>query len=179
LRGAKRVIGIDIEPYRLEKARMAANSETINASEVDPVQVIRDMTDGYGADVCVDAVGMEANRTVFEKLKNIIEFEKGSMKVLETCMDAVRRGGVVSVVGVYGSPYDNYPLYKWFEKGIKMIGGQAWVQRYIDHLFSLVQEGKVKLDDVITHKVPLSEASKMYEIFNKKQDNCVKVVLKP
>jgi len=110
---------------------------------------------------------------------NIIQMEKGSMKVLEKCFDAVRRGGVVTVVGVYGSPYDNFPLYQWFDKGIKLMGGQAWVQRYIDHLISLVREGKVVLDDVITHRVPLSEASKMYDIFNKKEDNCVKVVLKP
>src|SRR5688572_22272514 len=71
------------------------------------------------------------------------------------------------------------PLYKWFDKGIKMMGGQAWVQRYIDHLIALVQEGKVKLDDVISHTVPLSQASKMYSVFNNKEDNCVKVVLKP
>jgi S-(hydroxymethyl)glutathione dehydrogenase / alcohol dehydrogenase len=179
LRGAKRVIGVDIEAYRLEKARITAKSETINALEMDPVQVIRDMTDGYGADVCIDAVGMEANRSILEKAKNVIEFEKGSMKVLETCFDAVRRGGKVSVVGVYGSSYDNYPLYKWFEKSIQLMGGQSWVQRYINHLFTLVEEGKVRLDDVITHKVPLSEAANMYDIFNNKKDNCVKVVLKP
>jgi alcohol dehydrogenase len=101
------------------------------------------------------------------------------MKVLEQCLDAVRRGGVVTVVGVYGSLYDNFPLYKWFDKGVKMMGGQAWVQRYIDKLISLVQEGKVKLDDVISHSVSLSQASKMYSVFNNKEDNCLKVVLKP
>lgn len=179
LHGAKRVIGIDIQPYRLDKARVTANSETINAQDVDAVQAIRDMTNGYGADVCVDAVGMEAERSVLEKAMNVIQMEKGTMKVLESCLDAVRRGGVVTVVGVYGSPYDNFPLYKWFDKGIKMMGGQAWVQRYIDQLISLIQENKVRLDDVITHKVPLQDASKMYDIFNKKEDNCVKVVLKP
>ncbi|PKV66613.1 zinc-dependent alcohol dehydrogenase [Pontibacter ramchanderi] len=179
LQGAKRVIGIDIQPYRLEKARTTANAEVINASEVDAVQVIRDMTGGYGADVCVDAVGMEADRTMLEKALNVVQMEKGTMKVLEKCMDAVRRSGTVTVVGVYGSPYDNFPLYKWFDKGLTLRGGQAWVHRYIDHLISLVQEGKVKLDDIITHTVPLAEASRMYDIFNKKEDNCLKVVLKP
>jgi S-(hydroxymethyl)glutathione dehydrogenase / alcohol dehydrogenase len=179
LQGAKRVIGIDIQPYRLEMARRSANAEVINASEVDAVAVIRDMTGGYGADVCVDAVGMEADRTVLEKAMNVVQMEKGSMKVLEKCMDSVRRSGTVTVVGVYGSPYNNFPLYKWFDKGITLRGGQAWVQRYIDQLISLVQEGKVTLDDIITHTVPLSEASRMYDIFNKKEDNCVKVVLKP
>ena len=75
--------------------------------------------------------------------------------------------------------YDNFPLYKWFDKGIKLMGGQAWVQRYIDELIALVSEGKVKLDDIITHRVPLGLAPKMYDIFNKKEDNCLKVVLKP
>ncbi|MBX0334806.1 glutathione-dependent formaldehyde dehydrogenase [Pontibacter sp. HSC-14F20] len=179
LQGAKRVIGIDIQPYRLGKARSTANAEVINASEVDAVQVIRDMTGGYGADVCVDAVGMEADRTMLEKAMNVVQMEKGTMKVLEKCMDSVKRAGTVTVVGVYGSPYDNFPLYKWFDKGLTLRGGQAWVHRYIDHLISLVQEGKVKLDDIITHTVPLAEASRMYDIFNKKEDNCLKVVLKP
>ncbi len=179
LQGAKRVIGIDIQPYRLEMARKSANVEVINASEVDAVQVIREMTGGYGADVCVDAVGMEADRTVLEKAMNVVQMEKGTMKVLENCMDAVRRAGTVTVVGVYGSPYNNFPLYKWFDKGLTLRGGQAWVHRYIDNLISIVQDGKVKLDDIITHTVPLAEASRMYDIFNKKEDNCVKVVLKP
>jgi alcohol dehydrogenase len=179
LQGAKRVIGIDIQPYRLEMARKSANVETINAKDTDAVEAIREMTKGYGADVCVDAVGMEADRTMLEKAMNVIQLEKGSMKVLEHCFDAVRRGGTVTVVGVYGTPYDNFPLHQWFDKGIKLMGGQAWVQKYIDHLISLVQNGKVVLDDIITHKVHLSEASRMYDIFNKKEDNCVKVVLKP
>lgn len=179
LNGAKRVIGIDIQPYRLEMASRSANAEVINASEVDAVEIIRQMTGGYGADVCVDAVGMEADRTTLEKAMNVVQMEKGSMKVLEKCMDSVRRGGVVSVVGVYGSPYNNFPLYKWFDKGLTMRGGQAWVHNYIDHLLELVRDGKVVLEDIITHTVPLSEASRMYDIFNKKEDNCVKVVLKP
>lgn len=179
LKGAGRVIGVDIYPYRLEKARVSAGAEVINGSMVDPAEAIREITGGYGADVCVDAVGMEADRSPVEKAMNVIHMQKGSMKVLEKCLDTVRRGGVVTVVGVYGSMYDNFPLYKWFDKGIKMMGGQAWVQRYIDELLGLVQDGKVVLDDIITHTVPLSQAPKMYDIFNKKEDDCVKVVLKP
>lgn len=179
LQGAGRVIAVDIEEYRLEKARTSAKAETINADKTDAVQAIREMTRGYGADVCVDAVGMEASRSFMEKAMNVIQMEKGSMKVLERCFDSVRRGGTVTVVGVYGTPYDNYPLHQWFDKGVKLFGGQAWVQTYIDKLIDIVKEGKVVLDDIITHKVALSEAAKMYDIFNKKEDNCVKVVLKP
>jgi S-(hydroxymethyl)glutathione dehydrogenase/alcohol dehydrogenase len=179
LRGAGRVIAVDIQDYRLEMARKAANVETINGKDVDAVERIRELTNGYGADVCVDAVGMEADHSIWASAKNIIQGEMGSMKVLQRCFDAVRRGGTVTVVGVYGTPFDNFPLHQWFDKGIKMRGGQAPVQKYIDHLISLVETGKVTLEDIITHKVPLSEASKMYDIFNNKEDNCVKVVLKP
>jgi alcohol dehydrogenase len=111
LQGAKLVIGIDIQPYRLDIARKSARVETINAKETDAVEAIREMNKGYGADVCVDAVGMEADRSVLEKALNVIQLEKGTMKVLEHCLDAVRRGGTVTVVGVYGTPYDNFPLH--------------------------------------------------------------------
>ncbi|MCR5862237.1 glutathione-dependent formaldehyde dehydrogenase [Flavobacterium sp. J372] len=179
LRGAGRVIGVDILDYRLEKARLAANVETINGKDVDAVEAIRNMTGGYGADVCVDAVGMEADHSIWTSAKNIIQGEMGTMKTLERCFDAVRRGGTVTVVGVYGTPFDNFPLHQWFDKGIKMRGGQAPVHNYIDHLIDLVQTGKVTLNDIITHNVPMADAAKMYDIFNNKEENCVKVVLKP
>jgi S-(hydroxymethyl)glutathione dehydrogenase/alcohol dehydrogenase len=93
--------------------------------------------------------------------------------------DAVRRGGIVSIVGVYGYPYDNFPLHQIFDKGIIIKAGQVPVHKFIDELEKLVIEGKVQLDDIISHKISLSEAPKAYEIFNDKKDNCVKVVLKP
>ncbi|MDN3725114.1 zinc-dependent alcohol dehydrogenase [Aequorivita sp. SDUM287046] len=179
LQGAGRVIGIDIEDYRLEMAKKAANVEVINGKKSDAVQLIRDMTGGYGADVCVDAVGMEAEHGLLSRAKNLIQGEVGTMKIIGYCLDAVRRGGTVTVVGVYGSPYDNFPVHQWFDKGVKIRGGQAFVHNYIDHLIDLVNTGKVVLDDIITHKVPLADASKMYDIFNNKKDNCVKVVLTP
>jgi S-(hydroxymethyl)glutathione dehydrogenase / alcohol dehydrogenase len=178
LRGAKRVIGIDIQEYRLAKARNAADSETINAQEVDPIKVIRDLTDGRGADVCVDAVGMEADRNIADKLGNIWRAEIGSTKVLENCISAVRRGGFISVVGVYGIPY-KFPLGQVFDKGIKLAFGQAPVQKYIDELLTLIEQRKIKLNDIITHRLPLEKAPEAYEIFSEKKDDCVKVVLKP
>jgi len=178
LRGAKRVIGIDIQEYRLAKARNAADSETINAQEVDPIKVIRELTDGRGADVCVDAVGMEADRNIADKLENIWRAEIGSTKVLENCISAVRRGGFVSVVGVYGLPY-KFPLGQVFDKGIKLAFGQAPVQKYIDELLTLIEQRKIKLNDIITHRLPLEKAPEAYEIFSEKKDDCVKVVLKP
>jgi len=179
LKGAGRVISVDIQDYRLAMAKRAANVETINYNDGDAVEKIRSMTGGYGADVCVDAVGMEADRSVWTKALNVLQGEVGTMRVLERCLDAVRRGGVVTVLGVYGTPYDNFPLHQWFDKGIQIKGGQAPVHNYIDHLIELVSSGKVVLDDIITHNVPLTDAAKMYDIFNNKEDNCVKVVLKP
>ena len=179
LRGAKRVIGVDIQDYRLTAAREMAGSEGVNAKDEDAVSAIRDMTDGRGADVCVDAVGMEADRNLTDKLANIWHGEVGSFKALKDCISAVRRGGVVSVVGVYGIPYDAFPLGQIFDKGIKMAFGQAPVQSYIDELIKLLEQRKIRLDDIITHHLPLAEAPHGYEIFSEKKDGCVKIVLKP
>ena len=104
LRGAKRVIGVDIQEYRLETARRTAKSETVNAEISDPIEAIRELTEGRGADVCVDAVGMEADRTIGDKLSNIWHAEVGSIKALKNCLSAVRRGGYVSILGVYAFP---------------------------------------------------------------------------
>jgi S-(hydroxymethyl)glutathione dehydrogenase / alcohol dehydrogenase len=179
IRGAGRVIAVDPEQYRLDRAKNLNNVEVLNAGEEDLIQKIYDMTEGRGADVCVDAVGMEAKRTVGEKLKAVVNAEKGTPKVMEDCFKAVRRGGIVSVIGVYGSPYDNFPIHTLFDKGIRVQFGQAPVQKYIDELFALVQDGKVVLNDIITHRLPLAQAAHGYDIFKKKEDDCVKVVLKP
>jgi S-(hydroxymethyl)glutathione dehydrogenase/alcohol dehydrogenase len=179
INGASRVIAIDPLNYRLDKARLVNNVDTLNPNEVDVVEAIRQMTGGRGADVCVDAVGFEPERNFADKVKAAINFEKGSMKVLDMCFEAVRRMGTVSIVGVYGSPYDNFPMHRIFDKGITIKQGQAPVLNYIDHLIQLVTEEKVVLDDIITHKLALKDAAEGYKIFDEKTDDCVKVVLKP
>jgi len=181
LRGAGRVIIVDTLQYRLDKAKEAAGCETIlwQDGAKDVVEHIRAMSEGHGADVCVEAVGFEPARNVLEKAKAVVNMEAGSPKVLEACMSAVRRGGIVSVLGVYPTPYDNFPVGQFFDKGIVLKGGQAPAHKHIDKLLSYVTEGKVKLDDVITHRLPLSQIAHGYDIFKKKEDNCVKVVLDP
>lgn len=179
IKGASRVIAIDPLDYRLERAKAVNNVETLNPHKVDIVEAIREMTDGRGADVCIEAVGFEPERTFMDKVKATINFEKGSMKVLEMAFQAVRRSGVVSIVGVYGSPYDNFPLHRLFDKGITLKMGQAPVLNYIDHLIELVKSEKVILNDIISHTLPLSQVSHAYDIFDKKEDDCVKVILKP
>ncbi len=179
LAGARQVIGIDILEYRLAMARKVADAQTINGKNNDPVEAIRALTNGRGADVCVDAVGLEADRSVLDKLSNVAHLQTGSISVLKAASSAVRRGGVLSVVGVYGMAYDNFPIGQWFDKGITVKCGQAPVHKYIDELIELVESGKIRLDDIITHRLPLEEAPHAYNIFCKKADNCVKVVLKP
>lgn len=179
LKGASRVIGIDHLNYRLEIARRTAKAEIINFKENDPAEVIREMTHGRGADVVVDAVGMEAERSIFNKAAQIVHLEAGTLNAFKMCVRAVRRGGVISVVGVYGTTYDNFPLGQIFDKGIKVISGQAPVQAHFDTLMGLVREKKVILDDIVSHKFPLDRIAEAYHIFNNKEDNCMKVILKP
>ncbi|QJX45971.1 glutathione-dependent formaldehyde dehydrogenase [Hymenobacter taeanensis] len=180
LRGAARVVVVDTLPYRLDKARDSTYSETILWEDASStVEQIRAMSGGRGADVCVDCVGFEPDRDLLDRAKAVINLEKGSPKVLEACMSAVRRGGIVSVLGVYASPFDNFPIHQFFDKGITIRGGQAPAQKHIDKLLQYVIEGKVVLDDIITHRLPLSEAAHGYDIFRNKKEDCVKVVLKP
>ena len=181
LRGAARVVIVDTLQYRLDKAKAAAGCETVLWEDdgKNVVDYIRSITGNRGADVCVDAVGFEPDRTFLDKAKAVINLEKGSPKVLEACMSAVRRGGIVSVLGVYPTTYDNFPVGQFFDKGIILKGGQAPAHKHIDKLLAYVAEGKVKLDDIITHRLPLTDIAHGYDIFKNKEDNCVKVVLDP
>lgn len=181
LRGAGQVIVVDTLQYRLDKAAASTGCATIlwEDGAKDVVRQIRDLTQGRGADVCIEAVGFEPDRNIFDRVKATVNFEKGSAKVLEACMSAVRRGGIVSVLGVYPTTYDNFPIGQFFDKGIVLKGGQAPAQKYIDRLLEYVVQGRVVLDDIISHRLPLSEIAHAYDIFKKREDGCVKVVLDP
>jgi S-(hydroxymethyl)glutathione dehydrogenase / alcohol dehydrogenase len=176
---AGRVIGVDREPYRLERAARVANAEVFDTTKVDVAEQVRELTGGRGADIVVDAVGLEAHRSVTDKLKNLVHMEVGSIEALRQAIRIVRRGGTISIVGVYGVPYDNFPLGQLFDKGISLKMGQAPVHNVIDSLLEMVAAGSLRLDDVISHRVPLSEGAHAFEIFSKKQDECVKVVMRP
>lgn len=181
LRGAGRVLIVDTLQYRLDMAKKAANAETILWEDDgrNTIEAIRAATEGRGADVCIEAVGFEPDRTFLDRAKAVINLEKGSPKVLEACMSAVRRNGIVPVLGVYPVTYDNFPVGQFFDKGLTLRGGQAPAHRHIDMLLQFVKEGKVTLNDIITHRLPLSRVSDGYSMFKKKEDNCVKVVLDP
>jgi threonine dehydrogenase-like Zn-dependent dehydrogenase len=179
LKGAGRVIVLDREEYRLARARGVANAEVVDIERGDPIDALRAMTDGRGPDVCIDAVGMEAHHNVLEKVSNVFHAQLGSINAFKDCVSSVRRGGTVSVVGVYGTSFDNFPIGQIFDKGLKLAFGQAPVHRYMDELLAAVESRKVRLDDVISHRLPLAKAGDAYDTFNAKKDNCVKVVLKP
>ena len=181
LRNAGRVINVDTLPYRLDMAKKAANSETIlwEGDGKNVIEFIRSITDNRGADLCVEAVGFEPDRNILDRAKSVINMEKGSPKILEACMSAVRRSGIVSILGVYPTTYDNFPVGQFFDKGITIKGGQAPAQKHIDKLMQYVSEGRVKLDDIITHRLPLSQVEHGYKIFRNKEEGCVKVVMDP
>lgn len=179
LKGAGQIIGVDIQGYRLKMARELLGVETFNIAEEDAIERIRDLTEGRGADVCIDAVGLEVDRSMVEKILNVLRLQRGSITAIELCFRAVRRGGRVSILGVYGTDYDNFPLGQMLDKGISVFIGQAPVHNHIDELLNHVQEGRLKLDDIITHRLPLSEIAHGYKVFNEKTEDCVKVVLSP
>ncbi|HYZ75647.1 MAG TPA: zinc-binding dehydrogenase, partial [Chthoniobacterales bacterium] len=179
LKGAGKVIGIDREAYRLSTAKRVADAVTVNFEEEDPVERIREMTQGRGADVCIDAVGLEASQTATGKIGNLLHLQSGNINALRMAVDAVRRGGIVSVVGVYGADYDRFPLGQIFDKGINLRFGQAPVQKYIDELIDLVSSRRLKLNDIITHRLSLQDAAHGYDIFKNKKEDCVKVILQP
>lgn len=178
LQGAGRVIAVDVLDYRLAMAAKVAGADGINAEASDPVQAVRDLTQGRGADACIDAVGLEAEHGVRESVANVLRLQVGTINALKAAIRAVRRGGTVSVVGVYGTDF-KFPLGRIFEKGIAFRGGQAPVHRHLDRLTELVFQGRLTADDIVTHSFSLDKAARAYEMFNKKQDDCVKIVLKP
>ncbi|MBW8362682.1 MAG: alcohol dehydrogenase catalytic domain-containing protein [Kaistella sp.] len=176
----KKIIVVDTLQYRLDLVKKLTGCETVLwKNGKDTVEEIRQMTEGRGADLCIEAVGFEPERDLIDRAKAVVNFEKGSIKVLEACMSAARRGGRISILGVYPVNYDNFKLGQIFDKGLTIKAGQAPVHAIIDKLMNHVVAGEVILDDLITHKLSLDEVSKGYEMFDKKQDGCVKVVLDP
>ncbi len=160
-------------------AHEVCKSETIDAYKTDTISEIIELTKGHGADVCIDAVGLEAKTNIFEKAANVINLQAGSSKIVEQAIHATRRGGRISILGIYATNYDNFPLGAWLDKGLQIWAGQAPVHNYIDELIMMVEGGKIRTDDIITHSLRLADVSKAYSVFNKKEDSCVKVNMKP
>jgi threonine dehydrogenase-like Zn-dependent dehydrogenase len=182
LLGAERVIAIDHRPGRLEMAR-AAGAEVLNFEEVNILEALNEMTGGRGPDACIDAVGMEAHGLSFD---NVVDRTKAAMfmatdrpHVLREAILACRKGGTVSVPGVYGGFLDKVPFGAVVNKGLTIKSGQTHVHRYLKPLLEHVQEGRIDPTFVISHRLPLEEAPKGYAMFKTQQSEVTKVVLKP
>jgi threonine dehydrogenase-like Zn-dependent dehydrogenase len=179
LMGAGRVIVVDHLDYRLEKARSFAQAETINFTEVkDVVQHLKEITGWLGADVCIDAVGAEADGAFFQVLlASKLKVQAGSPVALNWAIDSVRKGGTVSVVGVYGPLFTNVKFGDALNKGLTMRMNQASVKRHWPRLFQHVRNGLMKPSDIITHRIGLDEIADGYHMFASKLDNCIKPLL--
>jgi threonine dehydrogenase-like Zn-dependent dehydrogenase len=183
LLGAERVIAIDRFPERLRMAREVSRAETINYEEVDVLDALKTMTGGRGPDACIDAVGMEAHGVgvvgAYDRVKQAMMMETERPNALREALMACRNGGVVSIPGVYGGFLDKMPIGSFMNRSLTLKTGQTHVQRYLKQLLDRVQKGEIDPSVIITHRLPLDEAPEAYKMFRDKQDECVKVVLKP
>jgi threonine dehydrogenase-like Zn-dependent dehydrogenase len=183
LLGAGRVIAIDFVDRRLKKAAGQGGAEVINSEQEDVLERLHDLTGGMGPDSCIDAVGMEAHGTslgaFYDRAKVSLMLATDRPTVLRQAMMACRKGGTVSVPGVYGGLLDKVPFGAAFAKGLTFKMGQTHTHRYVKRLMDHVRRGDIDPSFVITHRVGLTEAPRMYEKFLRDKDECVKVVLKP
>lgn len=180
--GAGRVIVIDHYDYRLEFVKNYAQCEAYNFEKDmdDPVMFIKKITDWMGADVCIDAVGAEAQGNALQTItgrKTLIQ--AGSATAVHWAINSVKKGGIVSIVGVYG-PTDNLvPIGNVLNKGLTIRANQAAVKRHLPRLLEHVKNGVIKPKEIITHRVPLEEIAEAYHLFDGRLDNCIKTVLIP
>lgn len=180
LLGAEKIFMIDHHQYRLDFAVQAYGVIPINFDrEDDPAEVILTATGGHGVDATIDAVGFEAKGSAVETVLTTIKMEGSSGKALRQCIAATRRGGVVSVPGVYAGFIHGFLFGDAFEKGLTFKMGQTHVHRFLPELLEHIGNGKLKPDVIITHRMKLAEAARGYEIFNDKEEDCRKVVLVP
>ncbi|MDB6121086.1 MAG: alcohol dehydrogenase [Pedosphaera sp.] len=183
LLGAERVIAIDRFPNRLRMAEEKLGAVTLNYDEVDVYDALEEMTGDRGPDRCIDAVGMEAHAHglagAYDRVKQAAMLETDRPIVLRQAIMCCRNGGTVSVPGVYGGFLDKVPFGAIMNRSLTIKTGQTHVQRYMRPLLERIQKGEIDSTFVITHRMNLADASKGYEMFDNKEDNCVKIVLKP
>jgi threonine dehydrogenase-like Zn-dependent dehydrogenase len=181
LLGAGRVIVVDELEYRLEFVRNFAQCEVVNFKEVADMAIhIKRMTDWLGADVCIDCVGCEAAGSTLQKLTGLkLKLQAGSATVLHWAINSVRKGGTVSIVGVYGPTFNAVPIGNAINKGLTLRMNQASVKRHLPRLIEHIQAGRIKPSEVITHRFQLEDIADAYHMFSSKLDHMIKPVLVP
>ena len=182
LLGARRVIAVDRLSYRLEFARSWAHVETVNyekPGKPDVVARLKQMTDGRGPDVCIDAVGCEASGSMLHRMLGMSKMQAGMANVIAWSIQSVRRGGTVVVIGVYGPPWNLVPMGDAMNKGLTIRTGQCNVKNYMPLLLEHIRGKRIDPKAIITHRLPLAAGPYAYRIFAGKQDECIKCVLLP
>ncbi len=186
LLGAERVIGIDRFPERLKMAREGAKADTINYEQANVYETLMELTGGRGPDACIDAVGLEAHGAgmhgmayAYDRAKQALMLETDRPVALREAIMCCRNGGTVSVIGVYGGFIDKFPMGSFMNRSLTMRTGQCHVQRYWKKLLGHIKDGDIDPSFVITHRMKLDDAPHGFDIFNNKEDDCIKVVLKP
>ena len=181
--GAGRVIAIDRFDYRLDIAREGGGAETLNYEDVHVLEALQEMTGGRGPDHCIDAVGLEGHSPgpafIYDKIKTNLFMETDRPVALREAILACRSGGTISVAGVYGGFIDKFPMGAVVNRSLTIRSGQCHVQRYMKPLLNRIIRGDIDPRFIITHRLHLDEAPDGYDMFFKKQDECLKVVLKP
>src|SRR5689334_13737204 len=182
LLGAERVIAIDEVHERLQMAEQGG-AETINYKEQNVYEALMEMTGGRGPDACIDDVGMEAHAPwpieAYDRVKQAMMLETDRPHALREAIMCCRNGGTISVIGVYGGFIDKFPMGSVMQRSLTIKTGQAHVQRYMRPLLERIENGDIDPSFVVTHRMSLEDAPRAYDLFKNKEDNCIKVVLKP
>ena len=183
LLGAERVIAIDRIPERLAMAKNQGKAEVLNYEETDVLEALYEMTGGRGPDRCIDAVGMEAHSNsidyYYDRAKQAVRLQTDRPTVLRQAIIACRKGGTVSIVGVYGGLIDKFPMGAAMNKGLTMRMGQMHAQKYIPRLLEYVSQGEVDPSYLLSHRWSLNDGPKGYKMFKHKTDECMRVVFAP
>lgn len=183
LLGAERVVSIDRVPERLRMAREKAGAETINYEQQSVYDTLMEMTGGRGPDACMEAVGMEAHMPgplyAYDRVKQALRLETGRPMALRQAIMACRNGGSLSVPGVYGGILDKVPFGSLMNRGLTLKTGQTHMQRYMRPLLERIQKGEIDPSFIITHRLRLDDAPQAFRTFRDKQDECIKVVMRP
>lgn len=179
MKGAKRVIAVDHLPYRLKHAIKMNKVEAFNFDEFDDMGAhIKELTSG-GVDVVIDCVGMDGKLNALEKVGQKLKLQGGTLNAIDIGLNSVRKFGTIQLTGVYGALYNMFPLGYIFERNVTLKMGQAPVIHYMPLLFDKITKGEFDPTEIITHKVPLDQASKAYQTFHDHEDESIKFILKP